>query len=101
MRESIQPTTEVTESDFDLVMRVNVKSVFLGTQAVIPHLIAQGSGGSIINIASVGASRPRPGLVWYNASKAAVSNVRPLIPFPVTPSPGPCTSPLPSLPTQN
>jgi NAD(P)-dependent dehydrogenase (short-subunit alcohol dehydrogenase family) len=30
----------------------------------------------IINIASVGATRPRPGLVWYNASKGAVWNVR-------------------------
>lgn len=78
-----QPTTEVTEADFDLVMRVNVKSVFLGTQAVIPRLIEQGDGGSIVNIASVGASRPRPGLVWYNASKGAVANVRsfPLSPF--------------------
>ncbi|MCJ1362075.1 hypothetical protein MMC16_001177 [Acarospora aff. strigata] len=69
-----KPTSSVTESDFDLVFRVNVKSVFHGTQAVIPHLISQGTGGSIINIASVGASRPRPGLVWYNASKGAVVN---------------------------
>ncbi len=29
---------------------------------------------SRINIASIGATRPRPGLVWYNASKAAVAN---------------------------
>lgn len=29
----------------------------------------------MINISSTGASRPRPGLVWYNASKGAVSNV--------------------------
>jgi NAD(P)-dependent dehydrogenase (short-subunit alcohol dehydrogenase family) len=28
----------------------------------------------MINIASIGATRPRPGLVWYNASKAAVTN---------------------------
>lgn len=28
----------------------------------------------MINIASIGATRPRPGLVWYNASKAAVAN---------------------------
>jgi len=31
-------------------------------------------GGSIINISSTGSLRPRPGLVWYNASKGAVSN---------------------------
>lgn len=34
----------------------------------------------MINISSTGASRPRPGLVWYNASKGAVTNVR-LSPF--------------------
>lgn len=28
----------------------------------------------MINIASIGTTRPRPGLVWYNASKAAVAN---------------------------
>ena len=38
-------------------------------------MVNQGEGGSIINIASIGATRPRPGLVWYNASKAAVTNV--------------------------
>lgn len=41
----------------------------------MPCLIEQGQGGSMINISSTGASRPRPGLVWYNASKGAVSNV--------------------------
>ena len=66
----------MTEADFDLCFGVNVKSVFLGTQAVVPRLISQGRGGSVVNIASVGVSRPRPGLVWYNASKGAVANVR-------------------------
>lgn len=32
-------------------------------------------GGVVVNIASVGALRPRKGLVWYNASKGAVVNV--------------------------
>lgn len=54
---------------------VNVKGIFLGSQAMVSRLIQQGQGGSIINISSTGASRPRPGLVWYNASKGAVSNV--------------------------
>lgn len=42
---------------------------------MIPRLIEQGKGGSMINISSTGANRPRPGLVWYNASKGAVTNV--------------------------
>jgi NAD(P)-dependent dehydrogenase (short-subunit alcohol dehydrogenase family) len=65
---------EVTEDEFDKVFAVNVKSIFHSTRHFIPNLINQGEGGSIINIASIGATRPRPGLVWYNASKAAVAN---------------------------
>ena len=70
-----QPTAQVTEDEFDKVFAVNVKSIFHATRHVIPNMINQGEGGSIINIASIGATRPRPGLVWYNASKAAVTNV--------------------------
>lgn len=57
------------------MFNVNVKSIYLATKTVMPRFIEQGSGGSVINISSTGASRPRPGLVWYNASKGAVSNV--------------------------
>ena len=73
--EDAQPTLEVTESEFDKCFNVNVKGVFFGTSAVLPHMVQRGRGGSIINIASVGATRPRPGLVWYNSSKGAVWNV--------------------------
>jgi len=69
-----KPTLEVTEDEFDKVFNVNVKSIFHSTHAFIPKLLEQKQGGSIINIASIGATRPRPGLVWYNASKAAVCN---------------------------
>jgi len=68
-----KPTVEVTEAEFDKVFAVNVKSVFLSIPACIPALEERG-GGSIINIASIGANRPRPGLVWYNSSKGAVAN---------------------------
>ena len=71
----VQPTAQVTEDEFDKVFAVNVKSIFHSSRHFIPNLINQGEGGSIINIASIGATRPRPGLVWYNASKAAVANV--------------------------
>ena len=71
----MQPTLEVTEADFDKCFNVNVKGVYFGISAVVPQLLQQKSGGSIINIASVGATRPRPGLVWYNSSKGAVWNV--------------------------
>lgn len=70
-----QPTAEVTEAEWERVFQVNVKSIYLAAAVVIPKLIEGGNGGSVINISSTGASRPRPGLVWYNASKGAVTNV--------------------------
>ncbi|RMZ91161.1 hypothetical protein DV736_g1626, partial [Chaetothyriales sp. CBS 134916] len=66
-------TLEVTEEEFDKVFAVNVKSVFLSVPVAVPALKRRG-GGSIVNVASIGALRPRPGLVWYNASKGAVAN---------------------------
>jgi NAD(P)-dependent dehydrogenase (short-subunit alcohol dehydrogenase family) len=69
-----KPTAEVTEAEFDRCFTVNVKSVFFSIPAAAPALEERG-GGAIINIASIGATRPRPGLVWYNASKGAVANV--------------------------
>lgn len=71
----LQPTSEVTEEEWERVFKVNVKSIYLATKALMPRLIEQGQGGSVINISSTGASRPRPGLVWYNATKGAVTNV--------------------------
>jgi len=69
-----KPTVEVTEEEFQKTFDVNVKGVYLGCNAWVPQAIERKEGGVIINIASVGASRPRPGLVWYNASKGAITN---------------------------
>jgi NAD(P)-dependent dehydrogenase (short-subunit alcohol dehydrogenase family) len=80
-----KPTLEVTEEEFDRVFAVNVKSIYLSTAVAVPKMQERG-GGAIINIASIGAMRPRPGLVWYNASKGAVANVSPHIPFSPYPS---------------
>jgi NAD(P)-dependent dehydrogenase (short-subunit alcohol dehydrogenase family) len=66
----------VTEEEWERVFNINVKGIFLGCNTVISKLMEQGRGGAVINIASTGASRPRPGLVWYNATKGAVANVR-------------------------
>lgn len=69
-----ESSLSVSEDAYDKVMNVNVKSIFHSVQAVFPQLIEQGTGASVINIASIAAHRPRGKLVWYNASKAAVSN---------------------------
>lgn len=68
-------TNDVTEAEFDRVFNVNVKGVYLGCNAFTAQVMKQGTPGAIVNIASVGAHRPRPGLVWYNASKGAIANV--------------------------
>ncbi len=67
-----RPLMEVTEAEFEKVFAVNVKSIFLTTQAVVPHFRHRG-GGVICNIGSTAGIRPRPGLTWYNASKGAVN----------------------------
>ena len=66
-----RPLLEVSEAEFDKVYAVNVKSIYLMTQAVVPVMRAQG-GGTIITIGSTAGIRPRPGLTWYNSSKGAV-----------------------------
>lgn len=69
-----KPTIEVTDQDFDLVMEVNVKSIYLSTSVLVPYFLENKRPGVFIQIASTAGIRPRPGLTWYNASKAAVSN---------------------------
>jgi 3-oxoacyl-[acyl-carrier protein] reductase len=66
------PLTEVTEEQFDRIFAVNVKSIYLFAQTVVPHFRRVG-GGVIINIGSTAGLRPRPGLTWYNTSKGAVN----------------------------
>jgi len=66
-------TLTVTEDEFDRVFLINVKSIYFSVQTVIAQLVKQGKGGSVINIGSVAASRPRPGLTWYSATKGAVT----------------------------
>ena len=67
-----KPLLEVTGEEFDRVFNVNVRSIFLMTQAAVPVMKGQG-GGVILNIGSTAGIRPRPGLTWYNGSKGAVN----------------------------
>jgi 3-oxoacyl-[acyl-carrier protein] reductase len=65
------PMLGVDEATFDRVFAVNVKSIYLAARHVVPVLRRQGQGGSIVNIASTAALRPRGGLVWYCGTKGA------------------------------
>jgi NAD(P)-dependent dehydrogenase (short-subunit alcohol dehydrogenase family) len=60
-----------TEEHWDRVMDVNIKPMFLMSKYAIPAMINSGDGGSIINISSISATRPK-GLTVYSASKGAV-----------------------------
>ena len=61
------------EADFDFVMDTNARGAFLCAVAMGRRMIARQSGGSIVNIASIGAHRPLPGQTAYCMSKAAVA----------------------------
>ena len=65
---------DLTEADFDRTIAVNLKSVFLCTRAVLPHMRAQ-AWGRIVNISS-GAARGAGGVgPHYNASKAGIEGL--------------------------
>lgn len=61
-----------TEENFDEVFSVNVKGLFVALQQEIRQMLRQGSGGSIVNMASVSGSLASPGASVYVASKHAV-----------------------------
>ena len=66
---------DVTESDYDLVMNVNLKAVFFATQAVVKHFRATNNPGRIINISSVHEELPFPHFTAYCASKGGVKMI--------------------------
>jgi 3-oxoacyl-[acyl-carrier protein] reductase len=66
-----QPLEGVSEDDFDRIVAVNMKAIYLAAKAVVPRFKAQRQG-VILNIASTAGVSPRPRLTWYNASKGWV-----------------------------
>jgi NAD(P)-dependent dehydrogenase (short-subunit alcohol dehydrogenase family) len=66
----IKPFLETTETDWDRLHAINVKSMFLMTKAVLPGMIAAG-GGSIVCTSSISAVAATPMEVLYNTTKGA------------------------------
>ena len=66
------PLLEITLEEWDRVHRVNVRSMVVVIQALAPAMIAAGTGGRIVNVASMAAKLGTPGESAYAASKAAV-----------------------------
>jgi 3-oxoacyl-[acyl-carrier protein] reductase len=65
------PLDAVPEAEFDRLLAVNVKSIYLTARHLLPALRRSG-GGVILNMGSTAGVRPRLGLAWYNASKGWV-----------------------------
>ena len=69
------PFLDIKEDEFDRILQVNLKSVFLSCQVFGKHLVAAGKGGSIINLGSMSGLVPLSKVFTYSATKAAVHNL--------------------------
>lgn len=65
------PLEEVNDDDFNRILDVNVRAIFVASKIVVP-MMKQRKRGCILNIASTAGVSPRPNLTWYNASKGWV-----------------------------
>ena len=66
---------DLAEADFDRVLAVNLKGVFLAGQAAARQMVKQGGGGAIINMSSVNAVLAIPNQVPYVVSKGAINQL--------------------------
>ena len=72
-----QPLEDVSEDDFDRIVAINMKAIYLAMRDVVPRMKANtpsaaGTRGVVLNMASTAGVSPRPRLSWYNASKGWV-----------------------------
>jgi len=74
---SATPFLDITEEEFERIVQVNLKSVFLGCQVFGKYLVerGEGAGGSIINLGSMSAVVPLSRVFTYSATKSAVHNL--------------------------
>ena len=66
----LAPTHEYDVAEFDKVLRVNLRGMFLGLRYVLPHMVAAGKG-AVVNTASIGSERGLAGACAYNAAQHA------------------------------
>lgn len=66
---------ELAEEDFDRVLRINLKGVFLTGQAAARQMVKQGTGGTIINMSSINAVVAIPNIVPYVTAKGGVNQL--------------------------
>ena len=66
---------DLEEEDYDRVLRVNLKGFFLSGQAAARQMVAQGEGGSIINMSSIQAVITLPNILSYSICKGGVKSL--------------------------
>ena len=66
---------DLEEEDYDRVVRVNLKGFFLSGQAAARQMVAQGGGGSIINMSSIQAVITLPNILTYSICKGGVKSL--------------------------
>jgi len=69
-----EPILETTNEQYDRVLDIDLKSIFLGMREVLPHMIQQ-RAGSIINVSSIWGLAGVPNSYAYQAAKGAILNV--------------------------
>ncbi len=72
---SATPFFDITDDEWEKIIRVNLKSMFLACQIFGKKMIDQGRGGSIINISSASSGPPLSRVFTYSISKAGVNNL--------------------------
>jgi NAD(P)-dependent dehydrogenase (short-subunit alcohol dehydrogenase family) len=72
---SATPFFEITEDEWDLIIRVNLKSMFLACQVVGAQMLKQKKGGSIINFSSASSGPPLSKVFTYSITKSGVNNL--------------------------
>lgn len=66
---------ELEEDNFDRIIAINLKSIYLSIRAEAKAMLDKGHGGTIVNICSTNSYRPQPGQSAYTASKFGVVGV--------------------------
>ncbi len=72
--QAAKPIEETSRDEWERIMDVNLRALFVGAQSVAPVMRGAG-GGSIVVTSSIAATRPRPGIATYVASKAGVNGL--------------------------
>jgi NAD(P)-dependent dehydrogenase (short-subunit alcohol dehydrogenase family) len=69
---NVLPLHDYPDDEWDRLLAVNLKGVFNGTRAAVPHLRAAGRTGAVVNVSSLSGLRPTRGEAPYSAAKAGV-----------------------------